>query len=152
MAADLKLTGAVRAALRGAARPDLARGMQAYMKSATPFLGVRVPVMRTLTRAEARRRPFTTSADLTDTVLWLWRAADYREERYAAIALLDTPAARRLREPALLEVLRELIVSGAWWDYVDELAHRVGDLLLGWPAEIGPVLAAGLDHLPARGA
>jgi 3-methyladenine DNA glycosylase AlkD len=140
VAADSELIGALRAALRGAARPELAGSMQAYMKSATPYLGVRVPEMRALTRAEAKLRPFTASADLIDTVLGLWRAADYREERYAAIALLDTPAARRLRDPALLETLRELIRTGAWWDYVDELAHRVGDLLLGWPCEIRPTL------------
>ena len=140
MAADVELIGAVRAVLRGAARPELAGPMQAYMKSATPYLGVRVPAMRALTRAEAKLRPFATTADLIDTVVGLWRAADYREERYAAIALLDTPAARRLREPALLETLRELIRTGAWWDYVDELAHRVGDLLLGWPAEVRPAL------------
>jgi 3-methyladenine DNA glycosylase AlkD len=65
---------------------------------------------------------------------------DDREERYAAIALLDTPAARRLRDPAVLRTLRELIATGAWWDYVDELAHRVGDLLLSWPAEVRPEL------------
>jgi 3-methyladenine DNA glycosylase AlkD len=140
VAADVELIGAVRAALREAAQPELARPMQAYMKSATPFLGVRVPMMRALTRAEAKLRPFTTSADLIDTVLRLWQVAGYREERYAAIALLDTPAARRLRDPAVLQALRELIVTGAWWDYVDELAHRVGDLLLGWPAEVRPAL------------
>lgn len=140
VAADVELIEAVRAALRGAAQPELARPMQAYMKSATPFLGVRVPMMRTLTRAEAKLRPFATSADLIDTVLRLWREAGYREERYAAIALLDTPAARRLRDPAVLPTLRELIVTGAWWDYADELAHRAGDLLLSWPAEVRPAL------------
>jgi 3-methyladenine DNA glycosylase AlkD len=123
VAADVELIGAARAALRGSAQPELAGPMQAYMKSATPYLGV---------------RPFVTTADLIDTVLGLWRAADYREERYAAITLLDTPAARRLRDPAFLQTLRELIVSGAWWDYVDELAHRAGDLLLGWPAGVRP--------------
>jgi len=81
VAADVELIGAVRAALRGAAQPELARPMQAYMKSATPFLGVRVPMMRTLTRAEAKLRPFTSSADLIDTVLPLWREAGDREER-----------------------------------------------------------------------
>jgi 3-methyladenine DNA glycosylase AlkD len=142
VAADVELIEAVRAALRGAAQPELARPMQAYMKSATPFLGVRVPVMRTRTRAAAKRRPFTTAADVTDTALRLWREAGYREERYAAIALLDTPAARRLRDPAVLPVLREMIVTGAWWDYVDELAHRAGDLLAGWPAEVRPAVMA----------
>jgi 3-methyladenine DNA glycosylase AlkD len=140
VAADAELIGAVRAVLRRNAHAELAGPMQAYMKSATPYLGVRVPAMRALTRTEAKLRPFATTADLIDTVLGLWRAADYREEHYAAIALLDTPAARRLQDPALLETLRELILSGAWWDYVDELAHRVGDLLLGWPAEIRPGL------------
>ena len=71
VAADVELIGAVRAALREAAQPELARPMQAYMKSATPFLGVRVPVMRAISRAEAKLRPFGTSADVTDTVLWL---------------------------------------------------------------------------------
>jgi 3-methyladenine DNA glycosylase AlkD len=75
VAADVELIAAVRAALRGAAQPELALPMQAYMESATPFLGVRVPVMRTLTRAEATLRPFTTSADLIDTVLRPWREA-----------------------------------------------------------------------------
>jgi len=36
------------------------------------------------------------------------------------------------------ETLRELIVTSAWWDYMDELAHRAGDLLAGWPAEVRP--------------
>jgi len=37
VAADVELIEAVRAALRGAAQPELARPMQAYMKSATPL-------------------------------------------------------------------------------------------------------------------
>jgi 3-methyladenine DNA glycosylase AlkD len=142
VAADVCLIGAVRAALRGSAQPALAGPMQAYMKSAIPCLGVRVPAVRALTRAEAKLRPFTATADLIDTVLGLWREAEYREERYAAIALLDTPAAGRLRDPALLGTLREMIRTGAWWDYVDELARRVGELLLGWPAEVRAELLA----------
>ncbi len=31
-------------------------------------------------------------------------------------------------------------MAGAWWDYVDELAHRVGELLAGWPDDIRPAL------------
>jgi 3-methyladenine DNA glycosylase AlkD len=138
--ADLELVSALRAALRGAAQPELAQPMRAYMKSEMPFLGVRAPAMRAITRAEAKRRPFATGPDLADTALHLWRVAEYRKERYAAIALLNTPAARKLREPALLAPLREMIVDGAWWDYVDELARRVGDLLLAWPDEIRPTL------------
>lgn len=140
MPADVQLIASVRAALREAAQPDQAEAMQAYMKSAMPYLGVRVPVMRALTRAGAKLRPFGVTEDVTDTALELWRSAEYREERYAAIALLDTPAARRLREPTLLPVIQEMVVTGAWWDYVDEVAHRVGELLLGWPAVVRPVV------------
>jgi 3-methyladenine DNA glycosylase AlkD len=142
VAPDSELIDAIRAALRGSAQPELAGPMQAYMKSQTPYLGVRVPAVRALTRAEAKKRPFATGADVAGTVLALWRAADYREERYAAMALLDTPAARPLREPDLLGTLRDLIVTGAWWDYVDELAHRVGDLLVGWPGQVRPALVS----------
>jgi 3-methyladenine DNA glycosylase AlkD len=70
----------------------------------------------------------------------LWDDAEYREERYAATALLDTRAARALRSPDLLPLCRDLIVSGAWWDHVDEVAHRVGELRSGWPAVITPKL------------
>jgi 3-methyladenine DNA glycosylase AlkD len=32
----------------------------------------------------------------------------------------------------------EMIVSGAWWDYVDDAAHQVGYLLERWPGQIRP--------------
>jgi 3-methyladenine DNA glycosylase AlkD len=39
-------------------------------------------------------------------------------------------------------MLEELIVTGAWWDYVDELAHVVGDLLSSHPKEMRPMMRA----------
>ena len=91
----------------------------------------------------------------------LWTGGEFREERYAATALLDTPGARAVRAPELLPLYRELIVSGAWWDHVDELAHRVGELRSRWPETITPQLLEwavaddiwlrrAVDHLPAR--
>ena len=58
---------------------------------------------------------------MRSTVLTLWRDAEFREERYAASALTDTPSARRLRSPDLVPMYREMIISGAWWDHVDEV-------------------------------
>ena len=112
------------------------------MKSALPFLGVSVPDVRRLTRAIAAQHPFAERADLERTVRDLWASAAYREERYAATALLDTRSARALRSPDLLALHRELIVSGAWWDHVDELAHRVGELRSGWPQRVTPELVS----------
>lgn len=128
----------IRSALRAGADPQRAPQMQAYMKSAMPYLGVRVPEVRRLTRAIAAHHDLPDPAALERAVRTLWDVADYREERYAATALCDTRAARTLRSPDLLPLYRDLIVSGAWWDHVDELAHRVGELLAGWPAAISP--------------
>jgi 3-methyladenine DNA glycosylase AlkD len=146
VAEDSSLIAAVRAALRQAAQPELAAPMQRYMKSVTPYLGVRVPIVRKLTRGESKFRPFGDHLAVVDTARALWHDAEYREERYAAIALLDTPSARTLRTPELLPTLQEMIVTGAWWDYVDELAHRVGDLLSGWPTQVRPSLVIWAQH------
>ncbi len=138
--ADPQLIAAIRDGLRQLADPVRATGMQAYMKSAMPCLGVRLPQVRTLVRAESRRRPPQSGAALRASVLALWRNAPYREERYAATELTNVPAARPLRAPGLITLYEELIVTGAWWDHVDEVSSRVGDLLLLFPAEIGPIV------------
>src|SRR6478735_5936072 len=85
----------IRSALRAAADPALAPGQQAYMKSAMPFLGVRVPEARRITRTLAKGE--TDAAHLRSAALDLWDAASHREERYAAMALL---ALRPLRGDA----------------------------------------------------
>jgi 3-methyladenine DNA glycosylase AlkD len=137
--ADLELIATIRRGLRELADPARAQGMAAYMKCAMPCLGVRLPQVRALVRTAARSRPPNSTARLRDTVRRIWRAADYRDERYAATELLNVPAARTLRAPSLITLYEELIVSGAWWDHVDEVSHRVGELLLDFPAEVEPV-------------
>ena len=126
----MALVAAVRDQLRAAADPALAPGMQAYMKSTMPYLGVRVPATRRLTRAAEKARPPVDLDTHLATVAVLWDEAGFREERYAAAALLDTPTARKLRTLDQVPLLTHMIQSGAWWDHVDELSHRVGDLLL----------------------
>ena len=140
--ADAELVADVRAALRAAAEPDRAPQMQRYMKSAMPYLGVPVPTVRRLARAAERSRPLQGRPVLIATVRDLWFGAEYREERYGATELLNTASARRLRSMELLPLYRELIVSGAWWDHVDEVAHRVAELRVAFPAEMDPVLRA----------
>jgi 3-methyladenine DNA glycosylase AlkD len=138
---DGELIAQIRQLLRAAAEPALAPGMQAYMKSSMPYLGVRVPTVRRLTRSATTHHPVRSVEQLRATVGELWNTAGYREERYAAAALCDTTSARSVRDPSLIELYRVLIVSGAWWDHVDELSHRVGELLVGWPTRIRPVVA-----------
>ena len=130
----------IRRELRAAADPARAPGMQAYMKSAMPYLGVPVPVMRKITRAAAVLAPPVDLAALIDDTHSLWRAAEYREERYAATELTGLRIADGRLE--MLPVCREMIVTGAWWDHVDGVAHRIGALLIAHRAVLDPQLRA----------
>jgi 3-methyladenine DNA glycosylase AlkD len=100
------------------------------MKSAMPFHGVRMPEVRRLTRALARER----EAGLDGMVLAsedLWRRAERREERYAAIELTALPPA--LGRLELAERHQRWVREGAWWDYTDALARQVAALHQAWP-------------------
>ncbi|WP_369136912.1 DNA alkylation repair protein [Modestobacter versicolor] len=132
------LVPAVRTALRAAADPDRGRGMQAYLKTAEPCLGVRLPEVRRLTRDAAAADPPRTAGDVGTAARTLWREAACREERYAAVALTGLPVARGALE--LLPLYEEMITTGAWWDLVDGVQPRVRDLLLADPGRLVPVL------------
>ena len=120
------LVTALRRSLREHADPDLAPGQQAYMKSTMPFLGVRVPEVRRLTKAAARSSPPADLEDLERSARRLWDDATHREERYAATALTALRLAKGRRE--LMPLYEHVAVTGAWWDHVDDVAHRIADL------------------------
>ena len=117
--------------------------MRAYMKSEMPYHGVTAPLCRQVFRKCFADLQFTSPSAWKNAVLHIWRNARFREERYAAIFLCEARCSREFQTPAALEVYEELIVTGAWWDYVDSLAsHSVGDLLRKYPREIRPVMKA----------
>jgi len=137
---DNVLIDAIVDSLRAAADPSRAPAMQAYMRSDWPHLGVPVPLVRRITKDLERTRPPASTEQLIATAGELWRAARFREHRYAANQLTDTARARRLRTMAMLALFTEFITTGAWWDHVDETSHRIGDLLLRHPDEMRPVI------------
>ena len=122
---------AIRAELAARANPAKAEGMRAYMKSAMPFLGVQKPGREEIARAVFAAHPLEGFDEWRDTVLRLWREATYREERYLAIRLARDRRYREHRTMAALPIYEELIVTGAWWDFVDEVAVRLLGELLG---------------------
>ena len=131
------LCRALRAGLEERADPEKAPGMQAYMKSEMPYLGVQTPSLRALCREVFSAHPVDTQARWLDTVLALWRRAQYREERYAAINLAGFRAYRDYQTLEALPAYEEMVIDGAWWDYVDAIAIRlVGDLLSRYPGEM----------------
>ncbi|SEQ43229.1 3-methyladenine DNA glycosylase AlkD [Lentzea xinjiangensis] len=124
---------AVRAGLEELADPRKAPQMQAYMKSAMPFLGVPKPRRAALLKSLPR---VDDPDEWLDAVRTLWREATYREERYVALALSGD---RRFQSAGLLPWFDEMIVTGAWWDYVDEIASKlVGPLLRSAPGVVRP--------------
>ncbi len=120
----------VRARLEQAADPDKAPQMQAYMKSEMSYLGVAAPIRKRQVRETVKQHWPVARGDWIRAMEDLWRNANYREERYAAIDLANHARFKRYQDLSLLPLYKEMIVNGAWWDYVDVLAaHRVGHLL-----------------------
>jgi len=131
------LTAALRAGLAAAADPARAKGAQAYMKSEMPFRGVPSPVQKRLWRDVFAAHLLETATDWTRVVLELWRPAAFREERYAAVGLASDRRYLAHRTPAAIPMLEEMIVTGAWWDYVDALAsYPLGDVLVSDPRRV----------------
>jgi 3-methyladenine DNA glycosylase AlkD len=131
------LLRSIRTALREVADPGRAPAMQAYMKSSMPYLGVAAPKVRAVCRATFASHPFPSAEQWRADVLTLWRGAEHREERYAAIALCHHRKAAAFQTLDALPMYEEMIVTGASWDYVDGLAgHRIGALLEAYPKEM----------------
>lgn len=137
------LVAAARSGLAALGDPRKAPEMQRYMKSELPYRGVASPERKAFTKDLFAAHPLPDETALRTAALILWREAGYREERYVAIDLTGHRAYRAWQTPALLPVYEEMIVTGAWWDYVDEIANRrVGPLLRDHPGELTPVMRA----------
>jgi len=133
----------LRARIAEAADPERAPQMQAYMKSAMPFRGVSAVPLRRICRTVLDAHRLTDRASWELAVRTLWDEAAFREERYAAIALCGHRSYRDFQDPDALDLYRHLVVTGAWWDLVDDVAiHQVGPILRGDPARVGPVVRA----------
>lgn len=125
----------IRAVLRDNGDPVRAAGQQAYMRSAMPFLGLRLPDVR------SRVRPLLADADaaqLHDVARELWDEATHREERYAAMFALSGPPLRG--DLTALPLVEHMVATGQWWDYTDELAHRVAAMHDAHPTETADIV------------
>ena len=100
------------------------------MKSEMPFLGVTVPQYRRIAASAFRTHPLPNADAWEAAILALSRQAAFREERYAAIELLNLPRCSRWIEPRRVPLIEELVVTGAWWDYVDAIAGRAMGAML----------------------
>ncbi|MCI4337675.1 MAG: DNA alkylation repair protein, partial [Thermoplasmata archaeon] len=117
--------------------------MQRYMRSSMPYYGVPAPKLAEVCRRRFEGISFRSASDWATSTQFLWRNAEFREERYAAIALSGSRAAREFQVPASLPVYEEMIRTGAWWDYVDQVAiHLVGPILRRFPSPMAAEMRA----------
>jgi len=113
------LTEFVRSELMAAANPEKAGPMAAYMKTDMPFHGVqkagRTPILRQLKKQFVP----TDRPEYEQAVLALWQMS-HREEKYLAIGYAQ--AFKEFVVVRSMPLYRQMIVEGAWWDFVDGIA------------------------------
>jgi 3-methyladenine DNA glycosylase AlkD len=132
---------AVRAGLAAAADPAKAPAMQAYMRSAMPFHGVQSAPLRAVLATVMDDHPFAGRADWEATLDALWEDARFREERYAAARLAGHRSARSWQDMVVVPRYDRWVVTGGWWDHVDDVAiHRIGPILRSHRAALTPTV------------
>jgi len=141
--ADRALIERLRHEMRSARDPVRAAAQRAYMKSTLPYHGLAAPTLKRLLRPHLAAYSPESREVWEATIRAMWDQATHREERYAALALARHRVAREWRDPASLDLWRHLVVTGAWWDLVDETAsHLAGDVLARHRSAATPTIAS----------
>jgi 3-methyladenine DNA glycosylase AlkD len=117
--------------------PRRAKDQQAYMRSTMAFRGISAPELKAILRPLLADPGYLlTGRDQWEaTVRGLWDGARFREERYAALAICGHSLYRLWAVGrSTMPLYRYLVESGAWWDFVDDIAaHQVGPVLRAHP-------------------
>ena len=121
-----------------------AADMARYMKTEMPFYGVQKAGRTPISRELVRRWPPATRSEYTALVRALW-VLPHREEKYLALGVAR--AHSRFVTLSSIPLYRRLIVEGAWWDLVDEVATKLtGRVLLHQRDAMTPTIVKWLDH------
>ena len=133
----------VAAELGKRADSEKAGPMAAYLKTEMPFYGVQKRGRTEVIRELKKRFPLTDMATYRAAVEALWRQP-HREEKYLAISIARQYSAFVTFEN--LDLYRRMIVEGAWWDFVDDVAiNCVGIVYLNERARTEPTIEEWID-------
>jgi 3-methyladenine DNA glycosylase AlkD len=131
----------VRERIAEAGDPGRAPQMQAYMRSAMPYRGVTAVPLRAVMKDVLNGHQLPDRDAWESCIRELWDAAEFREERYAALAVGAHRFYRSYQDPASVPLYRHLVVSGAWWDLVDPVATRsIGGIFASHRDALTPVV------------
>ena len=123
--------------LKAHADPDTAVGMATYHRNQFPFLGIKTPVRRELTKPviKAAKQSGVIDCDFVEAA---WEQ-DAREYQYVALDMLK--AQMDLLGPDDLVRFQALAMRKSWWDTVDNMAHEVGHIVVTYPRTKAAMLA-----------
>lgn len=110
--------------------PDLAKPMEQYMKNHFPFLGIKSPERKALTKQSFQQLGIGKEPIDAEFVTDLWNE---REREYQYVALDYLAKQKNQLEKDHLPLLETLLTTKSWWDTVDMLAqHPVGTIAFKW--------------------
>ena len=129
------------ATFEGAADPQQAVEMSAYMRDQFPFLGIKTPQRRALVK------DFLKTARKAEQVDWgfidaCWKRPQ-REFQYLALDYLH--AMEKKLTPTDIPHIRRLATTKSWWDTVDSLDTVVGGIAQKYPEVNTTLLAWSVD-------
>lgn len=109
---------------------DLAVPMAKYMKNKFPFLGIKTPERKELTRAFINERKKDTVIDWD----FIYKCFDLPEREFQYLAISYMNRVKKLFTLEDMGKIEGLITSKSWWDSVDSIAPIVGDICLSHPS------------------
>ena len=125
------------------AEPEKAAGMAAYLKTDMPFYGVQKRGRTEVFGLVKKQFSLDDRASYRAAVEALWERP-HREEKYLAITI-----ARHYKDQVKvdnLDLYERLIVEGAWWDFVDDVAiNCVGIVYLKQRKQTEPIIERWID-------
>ncbi len=125
------------------ADPRKAPAMASYMKTDMPFYGVQKKERVEVLRIIRGRFPVVDNEAYRTQITALW-GRPHREEKYLAISIAKSN--RRFISSDNLDLYRRIIVEGAWWDFVDDVAANcVGLVHRNERAVMEPIIEAWVD-------
>ncbi|MGG4494078.1 DNA alkylation repair protein [Brevibacillus reuszeri] len=134
-------TDAARQAFQARADQALAGPMEKYMKNLFPFLGIKSPLRKELSKQLFREQGIPDNWEEIVRELWV---LPEREYQYLALDVV-AKVKKRLTEQHL-PLLEELVTTKSWWDTVDFLAsHMAGTILWRSPELVGPSTSAWME-------
>lgn len=117
--------------------------MARYMKTDMPFYGVQKPGRTPILRRLVKDFEPSDRDEYEQLVMALW-GLPHREEKYLAQGVATSH--KQFIVPASLPLYRRMIVEGAWWDLVDEVAtHMIRPLVIGFGNQVWPRVDRWID-------